>query len=65
MDKPENEHSVMDYGLYSKSVVLVAMADGEEAAFRNLEEIWDLEYDQKLYAEYIRSNTREFLDMQR
>jgi hypothetical protein len=65
MDKPENEHFVMDYGLYSKSVVLVAMADGEEADFKNLEEIWDLEYDQKLYAEYIRSNTREFLDMQR
>lgn len=64
MDRPENEHFVMDYGLYSKSVVLVAMRDGEEIASKNLEEIWDLEYDQARYREYIRSNTREFLEME-
>ena len=61
-DKPENEHFVMDYSLYSKSIVLVAMENGEEAGFKNLEEIWDLEYDQDRYREYIRANTREFLD---
>ncbi len=62
MDKSENEHYVMEYGLYSKSVVLVAMKDGEEIRHKNLEEIWDLEYDPKLYRDYIRSNTQEFLD---
>ena len=64
MDKPENEHFVTEYGMYSKSVVLVAMKDGKEVRFKNLKEIWDLEYDQSLYREYIRSNTREFLDME-
>jgi hypothetical protein len=61
-DIPENEHYTTEYGLYSISVVLVAMKDGEELRHKNLEEIWDLEYDPDLYREYIRSNTQEFLD---
>jgi hypothetical protein len=61
-DKPENGHYSTEYGLYSISVVLVAMKDGEELRHKNLEEIWDLEYDPDLYREYIRSNTQEFLD---
>jgi len=61
MDDPTNEHYLIDYELYSKSVVLARMRGGEELHFANLEGIWDLVYDKADYLEYIRENVQEFL----
>jgi hypothetical protein len=60
-DDPVNEHFVMDYGLYSKSVVVVEFDNGAEVRWKNLEEIWELVYDKPAYIEYIRENTQQFL----
>ncbi len=61
MDAPENKHYLTEYELFSKSVVLVKLENGEEVRWKNLEEIWDLIYDKPAYVEYIRSNIEEFL----
>lgn len=61
MDDPENEHFLIDYELYSKSIVLVRFENGEEVHAENLEEIWDLVYDQPDYIEYIRMKVSDFL----
>ena len=61
MDAPENKHYLTEYELFSKSVVLVDLENGEQARWKNLEEIWDLIYDKPAYIEYIRSNIEEFL----
>lgn len=62
MDEPVNEHFVTDYGLYAKSVVLVGFEGGEERRWKNLEDIWELVYDRPAYLEYIRAETRGFMD---
>ncbi len=61
MDDPENEHFLIDFELYSKSVVLVELEDGERVRFKNLEDIWDLVYDKPAYMQYIRTNVLDFL----
>lgn len=61
MEAPENQHYLTDYGLFSKSVVLVEMERGEQLRWKNLEEIWDLVYDKPAYLEYIRANLQDFL----
>lgn len=63
MDDPANEHYLIDYGLYSKSVVLARLEDGQEVRFINLEEIWDLVYDKPGFIEYIRENVQDFLEV--
>ncbi len=61
MDDPENEHYLIDFELYSKSVVLVDPENGTPVRFKNLEDIWDLVYDKPAYIEYIRESIRDFL----
>ena len=61
MDDPENEHFLIDFRLYSKSVVLVELDDGERVRFKNLEDIWDLVYDKPEYLDYMRANVLDFL----
>lgn len=61
-DRPQHAHYATEYKLYSKSVVLVRRENGEQVDWKNLEKIWDLSYDKPAFIEYIRVNTREFLD---
>jgi hypothetical protein len=61
-DKPGNEHYIEDYSLPYQSVVLVEQIDGHEMAYRNLDQIWELVGDKEAYLEYVRTETRHFLD---
>lgn len=58
---PDNEHFVTEFGLYTKSVVVVGLKDGKPVRWKNLESIWDLVYDKPSYVEYIRANVQEFI----
>lgn len=62
VDRPENAHFVGDYGLYTKSVVLVRQEDGRDVRFENLSRIWELVYDKEAYLAYIQGKVRDFLD---
>ena len=61
MTAPENKHYVVDFGLYSKSIVLLAFNDGELTRFKNLEDIWDRIDNQEDYAQYIRTSLETFM----
>jgi len=61
VDQPGNAHFVEDFQLVTKSVVLVAMKDGDQSQWRNLERIWELVQDKSAYTEYVRDNAQEFL----
>jgi len=50
-DLPENKHYIKDYELAEKSLVLVKEEDGKTARWKNVEEFWDFDEDQK--AEFI------------
>jgi len=62
MDKPEHEHFATDYSLYTKSIVLVAIEDGEHGRWENLEKVWDHVYDKPTFIAYIRERLAAFMD---
>lgn len=61
-DEQENKHYLEDYGLYTKSVVLSKIEDGEEVEFQNLDEIWNLVRNEDDFKAYIGDEIREFIE---
>ena len=61
-DRRENAHFVQDYQLYTKSVVLSLVKNGQQVRYKNLERIWDLLRDPKKYHDYIRDEIKPFLE---
>lgn len=62
VDERRHEHFIPEYNLYTKSVVLVQCEHGRQVRWKNLEAVWDLVYDKPSFMEYIRDQTREYLD---
>lgn len=58
----DNAHFAKDFGLYTKSLVLVDEVAGKPAKWRNLEKVWQLLQDKPKFLEYVRGETRRFLD---
>ncbi len=65
IDEPQNEHFVQDFGLTTRSVVLVEMRDGRPAEWKNLDKVWELVSYQQEFTLYIQAETRSFLDRPR
>ena len=61
-DEEENRHFNEDYELYTKSVVLVNLADGEQVRWKNLAEIWKLLNKKEEFINYVRRETNYFLE---
>ena len=62
LDTPEHAHFVDEFGLYTKSVVLVRLEGGKQIRFDSLSRIWELVYDKEAYIAYIREEVQGFLD---
>jgi len=60
-DEDANKHFAKDYGLYSQSLVLSHIVDGEEVAWKNLDQIWKLVGDKDKFLPYVRTATHEFM----
>lgn len=56
-----NEHFVKDYGLYTKSVILVSEVRGKPAEWKNLEKVWQLLQDKPAFLRYVQGETRGYL----
>jgi len=56
-----NEHFVKDYGLYTKSLVLVNEVRGKPAEWKNLEKVWQLLQDKSKFLRYVQDETRAYL----
>jgi hypothetical protein len=56
-----NEHFVKDYGLYTKSLVLVNEVRGKPAEWKNLEKVWQLLQDKEAFLRYVQDETRAYL----
>jgi len=61
VDRTENSHFIQDYKLVTKSVVLSEVADGKEAGWKNLDQIWQRVSDKDGYLEYIRESVLQSL----
>lgn len=62
VDTPENNHFIKDYGLYTKSVVLVKMRNGKQVAWRNLDRVWQLLGDKARFQKYITEEVKKFVE---
>jgi hypothetical protein len=60
VDTPVNEHFVKHYELVTKSVIVSRMVNGQEAAWENLDQIWELVSDKDKYLAYIRDSVKKF-----
>lgn len=61
VDIPENAHFVMDYKLYTKSVVLVPHNTKKRSNYKNLTKIWQYAGDKAKFQEYVREEIRKVL----
>ncbi len=60
VDEPENRHFIKDFGLYTKSVVLVKIRDGKQVEYKNLDMVWSLLGEEEAFKEYIAREVRQF-----
>ncbi len=60
-DQPENAHFIEDYELYTKSVIVVKNSDGEQTAWKNLPEIWELVNDDSAFIQYVDDEVKAYL----
>lgn len=56
-----NEHFVKDYGLYTKSLVLVNEVRGRPAQWKTLEKVWQLLTDKGRFMRYVEEEARAYL----
>ena len=61
VDTPENNHFVKDYGLYTKSVVLVKIRGGKQVGWKNLDKVWTLLGNKDAFQKYIAEEMKEFV----
>ncbi len=55
-DQPGNEHYLTKYSLYTKSIVLVSLQNGEPRHWKNLDQVWDLIYDRPAFEKYLKES---------
>ena len=62
VQEPGNEHFIREYQLAAKSVVVVDVADGRQARWKNLDRIWRLLGDEPTFARYVEEEVRQYLE---
>jgi hypothetical protein len=58
---PENKHFVKDYQLFTKSVVLVHVANGKQQSYKILNDVWELVGDKARFQTYVDKEVRGYL----
>ncbi|MCX5787853.1 MAG: nitrophenyl compound nitroreductase subunit ArsF family protein [Elusimicrobia bacterium] len=61
VEEPANRHYVQDYGLYTKSLVLIAEAGGKEVRHKVLNDVWNRLDDKNAFIAYVKSETASYL----
>ncbi|MDD5628291.1 MAG: nitrophenyl compound nitroreductase subunit ArsF family protein [Elusimicrobia bacterium] len=61
VEEPAHRHYLQDYGLYTKSLVLVAQRGGKEVRYKVLNGVWDHLNDKNAFLAYVREETESFL----
>ena len=62
LDEPGNQHFVHDYELYTKSLVVVDVANGRQERWKNLPKIWELLRDEAAFRQYVQGEARAYLE---
>jgi hypothetical protein len=62
LDEPENSRYIQDYKLVTKSLIVSSLEKGKEVKWKNLPDIWKLVGDEQEFKEYVRKETKNFLE---
>jgi hypothetical protein len=61
IQNPENRHFVEDYKLFTKSLVLVLIKDGQQKEYKVLNDTWELVGTPELMQQYVEKEVRGYL----
>jgi hypothetical protein len=61
-DEKENQHYIKDYELYTKSLIISRVNGEEETEWKNLTKVWELLGSKEKFLDYVRKETRAFLE---
>lgn len=61
VQSPENRHFIQDYQLFTKSLVLVLIKDGQQREYKVLNDTWELVGDKAAMQLYVEKEVRGFL----
>ena len=60
-EQPANNHFISDYNLYSRSVILSLIHDGNQTEWKNLDRVWELVVDKDTFISYVKDNVALYL----
>ena len=61
VEEKGNEHFVDDYDLFTKSLVLVEEARGQQVRWKNLAKVWELLPRKERFCRYVQDEVRGYL----
>jgi len=61
VEEKRNGHFTKDYQLYTKSLILSLVKDGEEIKSKNLDKIWEYAQNKQKFIQYVTAEIAEFL----
>jgi len=61
VDDLDNKHFIMDYQLFSRSLVLSLIKDGKETKWKILNDVWMLVRNKEKFFQYVKDEVEEFL----
>lgn len=62
VEDPWNRHFIRDYGLYTKSLVIVSFAGDNRVNYKNLAKVWELTGSSEKFHEYVRNEVKAYLN---
>lgn len=61
VEEPENRHYILNYQLFTRSLVLVRYKDDKQEEWKNLTEIWSYVRNKEKFYQYVKDEIENFL----
>ena len=61
VEEEGNDHFIKDYQIFTSSLVIQKISDGNRDEWKNLEKVWDLVRDEAAFAEYVQGEIRTLM----
>ena len=61
VEKPENNHFIKEYRLYTRSVIISDVINGSEKRWKNLHKLWELVLNEEAFKYYIQQEIAGYL----
>ncbi len=61
IQEAQNRHFISEYGVFSRSLVLVKVKNGKPSEYKHLSKAWELLRDESALKEFVQSEVRAYL----